>query len=400
MGMVKRALLVSEVGAGAGHVTRLRRIAQVLGGQGVGCVAAVFKQTHTEALAPFVTHVLPAPGWPGLWGKPEAVAPRQDGSAPTYADMLIKLGLGTVSDVRANQFAWDGLLQVLQPDIIVGDYAPGAMLAAAGRMPAVAVGTGFTVPAVRDGYLLFERYLPEAEKQVQEMLFSSIAEGAGLDARAGRPTAIAALRGNTPCAASLPEFDPSFDVRAEALVPPEIDEIPDVETGNGSDLLAYCGDEIGVFSSLLPELGQLGRRIRIYAPGLATQMANSFMAAGIILEAKPFSLTEIARSGALVIHHGGLGICQLAALAGVPQLIFYRTGERWNNAQAVSRSGAGWGMPAAQADAATLVQLATRMLDEQGYRRAAGLWAQAARGWCGGQTGQQIIAARCLELLS
>ena len=51
------------------------------------------------------------------------------------------------SEAVADQMrAWRALYAQHDIDLVVADYAPGALLAARGRIPAIAVGVGYTLP--------------------------------------------------------------------------------------------------------------------------------------------------------------------------------------------------------------------------------------------------------------
>ena len=50
----------------------------------------------------------------------------------TYADLLLNIGFGDVNCLRAHLQAWRNLFGLVQPDLIVCDHSPMALLAAQG----------------------------------------------------------------------------------------------------------------------------------------------------------------------------------------------------------------------------------------------------------------------------
>lgn len=113
----------------------------------------MFRLTYAERLAAAFDVILPAPGWPGVMGEKwfrVLLGPKI--RASSFAGILSSFGGGDPRAVALQLRSWDGLFRLIKPDVVFGDHAPGAMIAAAGRLPSIAVGNGFTVPAVRDRF--------------------------------------------------------------------------------------------------------------------------------------------------------------------------------------------------------------------------------------------------------
>jgi rhamnosyltransferase subunit B len=64
--------------------------------------------------------------------------------ACSYADILAGSGFGSVETLLPVVAAWQVLLDLLRPDLIVADYSPILCLAAYGSVPVVAIGDGLS----------------------------------------------------------------------------------------------------------------------------------------------------------------------------------------------------------------------------------------------------------------
>src|SRR5690606_4495882 len=92
-------------------------------------------------LSPVDGAVVQAP----VWWEPSLPSERPYGAA-SYADVLAMFGYASREGLGALVAAWDNLFAAFMPDLVVADHAPTALVAAAGAIPAVAIGNGFTLP--------------------------------------------------------------------------------------------------------------------------------------------------------------------------------------------------------------------------------------------------------------
>ncbi|NJM35621.1 MAG: hypothetical protein HC850_14020 [Rhodomicrobium sp.] len=177
---MKVALFANEAGGGLGHIGRLAALAAEMKRRGWRTVLSMVRLRYTERFTAAFDSILPAPGWPGTMGEKwfrVLLGPKI--RASSYAGILTGFGGGDPRAVAIQLRSWDGMFRLIEPDAVIGDYAPGAMIAAAGRLPSIAVGSGFTVPAVRGGFFQPFRGSAEGEdKALQIKLAEAIAEGA------------------------------------------------------------------------------------------------------------------------------------------------------------------------------------------------------------------------------
>jgi len=142
--MKQRTILFAwELGGGLGHLLRFRRIAERLAAAGhrVLVVLRDLSQAH---------RLFPAPGIELLQ------APIKTGPSPerfalpsTFAHVLFNMAFGNVDELCALVRAWRTLVQWAEPDLIVFDHSPTALLATRGYgAKRVLIGNGFCCPAV------------------------------------------------------------------------------------------------------------------------------------------------------------------------------------------------------------------------------------------------------------
>ncbi len=133
-------LLTWELGEGLGHATVLRPMVEALLEHGHTVFAAmrdIIKSRRAFARLPVV--YLPAPFH---------LAPGTQVDRPrTFAHVLANVGFAKTDELSTLVSAWQHLYDLIQPDLLIFDHSPMAMVAARGRrIRKVVVGTGFEIP--------------------------------------------------------------------------------------------------------------------------------------------------------------------------------------------------------------------------------------------------------------
>ena len=139
-----RIVMAWELGGGMGHVVPLSQIAQALVARGHD-VHFVLRDLSgaAEALRGLARHPQVR-----LWQAPVWLAQLTGAPLPvSYAELLFRAGYLDARRLSGLADAWRSLFDALQPQLLVADHAPTALLAARGRpMARALVGTGFFVP--------------------------------------------------------------------------------------------------------------------------------------------------------------------------------------------------------------------------------------------------------------
>jgi rhamnosyltransferase subunit B len=334
----RHVLLAWELGANRGHVTALGAVARALAARGARVTFAAQRLDAMRALRPLDSSwsIAQAPVWPGLL---VTTAFRSARAPATFGDILADLGLRDSAVVEFLLRGWDTLLRSVRPDAVVTNYAPMAQLAARGQIPVVAGGTGFTLPPdhlpefppLRNAPRLF------AENQLLQPINVAL-QRTGRAALQRLPELMAADRRLPHCFA---QFDPYHGLRREPVLPPILPRWSPVRATEGEEIFVYFSETAPRAERIFDALGRLGARVRLHVPNLPAAARERLAAAGVIIEAEPLPVAEIARRSRLVVSHGGLGFVSMTLAAGLPQLVLALDLEKRLNGEQVSRLGVG-----------------------------------------------------------
>lgn len=135
-----RVLMTWELGEGLGHLARLASVVPALSACGHELFVALSDLSQAETFfAGRPVTLLQAPVWLRRLKQPRLTK--------TFADILHYKGYERPEELRALVRAWRGLFSQVQPDIILFDFAPTALLAARGLdIPRVIFSHSFAVP--------------------------------------------------------------------------------------------------------------------------------------------------------------------------------------------------------------------------------------------------------------
>ncbi|AFY62671.1 hypothetical protein [Synechococcus sp. PCC 6312] len=137
-------VLAWELGAGFGHLTSIAAFASELIGYGYSVTAIVPKlQPAAYSLLPLAIRVieLPVPAAP----------PRDFPLSVNYTANLLRNGFWHSETIKQRVQAWQNILNKLDPDLLICDHAPSALLASRdAAYPRVAIGHGFTLPPLSE----------------------------------------------------------------------------------------------------------------------------------------------------------------------------------------------------------------------------------------------------------
>jgi UDP:flavonoid glycosyltransferase YjiC (YdhE family) len=333
--MPRTALLCAEVGGGLGHISSLRVIGDALKRLGWRTTLIV---PHDRAAPPrFLSghQFAPGPSW-------RDYEPGPSRTSASLGDTLADLGLKSADMVRRQLARWRELFARHSPDLIVANYAPGAVLAARSTLPCVVVGTGFTVPpaGLRSFPRLHDRSPPlHDEREVCAAVNAALSDfGAPLLANLTD-----VLLGDAQCAATLPLLDPYAAIRRAPALGPLLVE-PSVRRDDAAgNIFCYLRQSPRVrrLDDISNALLGLPATVYAYLPGLSAGQACRLRDAGIEIMDEPARLAEQLRDARLVIHTGGHGVAAAALLAGVPQVVIAQHIEMSLTGRALARRGVG-----------------------------------------------------------
>ena len=332
-----------ELGAALGHAGRLKALARPLIARGHAVSFVLRDLVHTRRLlADMRLPVYQAPLW---LHRVEGLPPGE----ASLADILLACGWLDADAMTGLVDGWRHLFSALQADVVVGDYAPGALLAARSLgIASSAVGAGFQIPPagplppLRDWEAVPQARMAATEARV-------LATANAVLARHGAPAYARAadlLRGDAPLLCTWPELDPWGRAETDARwFGPTIGGtgagVPAWPEGAGPRVFAYLRGPHPEHGAMLEALARAGCRTLCYLPDVAAGAVPPYAHPLVAWAEGPVALDQALRESAFAVCHAGESTVSQALLAGVPLLLLPRTAESFLTARRVRRLGAG-----------------------------------------------------------
>ncbi len=314
----KKILCTWELGGDLGHLTRLATLARTLLERGweVNVVARDLSRSHA-LFADLPVRVLQAPVW-----LPKTTMQRPIACLP---DTLLLNGYLEPDALHALVNAWQHLLDLIQPDLLICDYSPTALLANHGSgRPAIVVGSGFGDLApglpvadwrprpLSDGLV---------ERQEQRVLDSinNVLHRLQTPALQRLPD-LFSTRGffiNT-----LPEFDiyPQRPDTTYGLPEPPAHARPAVDwpAGDGPRIIAYLKPQYPQLPQLLEALARCNARVFVACPHGNPALFQPFVSPTFAFSTRMVELETALGQADLFVGHGNMGSVIQSLMAGTP----------------------------------------------------------------------------------
>lgn len=357
-----------ELGGGLGHLVRYRLLIERLcaAGHRVSFLAREVARAQ-RVFAGRPLHYAAAP----CGETPPAARIRPPNS---FAEVLLNSGYADPADVTARLGRWCELLAPLAPDIVVADYAPGAMLAARVLgLRAVASGNGFYLPPALSPLPPLRYWLP-ADKPALAASEARLLAHLNLALRVlgGAPAASVAeaLLGHDQFVQSFQEFDHAYErPGAEylgAYPSAEFGLAPVWPAGDGPRLFAYLDPQV-LLPELLAAVDAAGARLCVYAPGVDPMLVAR--TPGVTWMDGPVDLKQAAAEADAYLSNANINSMMAFLLAGRPQLVVPSTLEKYLVGRRLEMLGAGLSAPRrAPGDLRAKLHA---VLHQRAYRRAA-----------------------------
>lgn len=239
----------------------------------------------------------------------------------SYADILAGIGFADPVKLSAMIAAWDALLDLIKPDLVVADHSPALLAALYGTAtPVISVGTPFTMPPLSLDRLPPLRAdqapaLPEA--RLLQSLKTALAErGARAPARL-----VDLFRTDERLVFGLPELDPYRAFRDETILTPPEPLPAFAEAPVKPRLFVYAGSEVPHIEALVQALVEMDVDIVAYLRGDVGPLPHFLKHRGHQVHDTPPPLDEILPTVSHVLSHGGAFTCQAAIAVGRPHMI-------------------------------------------------------------------------------
>ena len=337
-----RILLTWELGGGLGHLVNLKPFAVRLSERSHQVFAALKDVTRADhVLKEANVSYLQAPIMPRR-------LPGYVDRAHTFAHILYNSGFGDPDVLSKLTEAWKHIYDYVQPDVIVFDHSPTALLASRGRnVKRCYIGTGFFVPPPVYPLPNLRREPPvdpETLRQDEDRIVQQINR---LMDQWNEPH----LRGISDLFAQL---DRNFLATFQELDhypqrqngeyigawPQGVGQAPQWPQGNGKRIFAYL-KPFPALPQLLTMLGELGHPTLAYIDGADAASLRRFAAPNIRFECQPLELKSVGAQCDVAILNGNHGTTVGMLLAGKPTLHIPIHMEQAVFADGIRRLGAG-----------------------------------------------------------
>ena len=314
-----RVLCCWELGGGYGHLFRLLPIGLELAKRGCQVTYAIRGCARGEPfLRDHAWQIVQAP----LWQVPHKAHPLSQ----TYAQNLLRNGYWHRDSLLNQLKGWLALLETWQPDVVLAEHAPSALLAARkANLPRAAIGTGFSLPplnmpmtGLQPWFTLPEQYLTKGEAEFLDCVNPALRELGAAPLNAVADIFQGAMR----LLCTLPELD-HYGARADTCYWGPVTYTPqDLEapwTSNRRDnIFVYLNPEHRFFSPIIGLLKEMQLPTLAFAPGLAETERQALKTQTLSITLRPVNLKTAATHCRLMIGHAGHNAGALMLLAGVP----------------------------------------------------------------------------------
>lgn len=332
-----RILCAWEFGGGLGHVRRLLPIALELARLGHDVKVALRDSAYLEiarsqGLDTFIAPLLRAP-------------PEVNPAPLNFSDVLLNVGFDDVRGVAGALGAWSSMFDLLDPDVVVVDYAPTAQIAALlASRKCVTVGSGFALPAAGDpvpALRSWAREDPRVLRARDDRLSSQVRSATGR-AWPARVQDLFAADLHLLCTfAGIDPFGPRDGVEYLGPVGDESSTVDLHWESEGPRIFAYLKPRNARFEPTIAGLAAVGVETVVAAPGLAEEHARDLCTASMRVIAHPANVGLLLPGASLCVNHAGPGLVARSLAAGVPLGLLPLQLEQFLVAQRVEKLGAG-----------------------------------------------------------
>lgn len=363
-----RIVFAWELGGGLGHLVRYRMLIERL--CAAGHRVAFIARDQARARRVYAGRALDFAGAPYGETPPSArVSPPN-----SFAEVLLNSGFADAGQVGGRLAQWCDLLASHAPDVLIGDYAPSAMLAARVLgLRAIASGNGFYLPPACSPLPPLRYWQPADRAALAASEARLLAHlNAGLQACGGKPAATVAeaLLGSDSFVQSFEEFDHAYERPGAdylgAWPSAEFGVAPLWSDGAGPRVFAYL-DPAVLLDELLVAAAANGVRLCLHAPGAGPEVIAAWPDVAWMHE--PVDLKRAAQEADAFLCNANINSMMAFLLAGKPQLVVPSTLEKYLVGRRLEILGAGLSAP--RRDPGDLRAKLRAVLSQRAYRRAA-----------------------------
>ncbi|MEI8363314.1 MAG: nucleotide disphospho-sugar-binding domain-containing protein [Betaproteobacteria bacterium] len=333
-----------EIGSNSGHISEILPVAKSLKNRG-HTVNLLFREIHGINLSDLDNiPVFQAPVWlANVSGLAE--------SPISFAEILLRCGYHDENYLIKIIDVWCNTLKLFNPDLLIANYSPTAILAAKIlNLPVVTIGTGFytppqlnPLPSIRPWLQNNNQRLLESDNRITKTINSV------LSAYGTKPIESLAdlFKVTKNFFFTYPELD-HYRNRVVSNLNEYVGPIFDMS--RGSEVSWPNDSNVKVFVYLRPDFRDCELVIRAlhlldYAviaviPGLSQFAKENLQGKNLNVYTESIQLSSIVDTCDLAIGYGGNGFTSAMLLSNIPQLIFPTNLEQFLLAQRIEELGA------------------------------------------------------------
>lgn len=271
-----------------------------------------------------------------------------------FTETLYRFGYLYPDGLLSMAKAWRAAWQLLQPQLMIFDHAPSAMLAARGLgIPRMLIGNSFGIPPLVRPLPRFRWWADDSGQQARlEETESRVTRNSNeVLTRLGAPT-ITQVSDLFHADATYICGRPALDVYSGRGHGEYIGPINNVTRGidpvwplgDGPMVFAYLKPQYKHFEALLNAILSSKARYLIFAPGITEALQRRYEKAHIAFSAVPLRMQDVVKQCSALICHAG-GVTDVALESGKPVLLLPTQMEQTMTSHRVEALGAGLFFP-------------------------------------------------------
>lgn len=387
-------LFTWELGGGFGHLVRHRGLIERL--------LAAGHLVHFHAKLPANAAKVFA-GMPVTIGTSPAMAIPVAAPilhANSYPEVIWNSGFAEVAAVQARVGYWLGVLDALQPAVVVADYSPGVVLACKLRgQRVIAAGCRFYTPARLSPMPPYRYWLPadHARLAASEAALLGVLNAAAANlGHSPFGTVTQALVAEETFLLSFEEFDHNYHTDgAEYLGSWPVPGFGEAPTwrGDGPRIFAYLDRKI-LMAEILAACASSRASLCLYAPGEGKLPIPIGYESRVHLADGPVNLSQAAAESDLCLSNANSNSMMPFLLAGKPHVVVPYTLEKYLIGRRLELLGAGFSAPRNRPG--DLAAKLAAVLHQRDFRRAAERFARRYSGQDGASLTRRLEAMLAL----
>jgi UDP:flavonoid glycosyltransferase YjiC (YdhE family) len=319
---MSRILCCWEIGAGFGHLYRLYPLVEeLLKNDHDVMVISTDLCRAKQVFEPFNIPIFTAPS--------NQAPHKKFPPSLNYAQNLLRNGFWHTQSLRSRLGEWLELFNTIQPDFILAEHSPVALIAARlAGLPRAAIGTGFTIPPLVSPMPTIQPWfnLPQSRLlQIEDEFLTQV-------------NPVVVNLGGTPLKAvanifdgaeiflcTLPELD-HYNQRVQMSYSGPIlhspqHQKPEWPGGDQIKVFVYMRAVNRFLMPLLDQLQQLPLSVLACIPDLPETERHNLQQPNLLITTDPVDLNQVAVDCSLMISQGGTNSGTLMLLSGVPVLV-------------------------------------------------------------------------------